>query len=322
MSAIWPIFYPVFSSVFSIFFVAAISGYLVKRNVITREHILGLTQLSVMVLLPCLMFSKTILYFNPTDFVYWWVLPLLALAMIGVGIVLSWLFFFKSYKQKKHYMAIASMMNANYMVLPIAQIMFGDQFNQFAAYCFLFIIGVNPILWSIGKYMVSGKIEGQSTLKSMATPPLLALLLAVILVLFNIQKYIPTLIMQPIDFIGQAAIPCVTIILGATLGTISLKKMPPVFDITVVVMVKLIILPALVIWAIYATGIMPKYRLIYDLLVIQAAVAPATTLIVIVNKYGGDQQQVGSMMLVNYILCLITIPVWLTYWQILANALL
>ncbi len=321
MSTVWPIVYPVFSSVFSIFFVALVSGILVKRRVITTEHISGLSQLAVVVLLPCLMFSKTVMYFNPHSFSYCWVLPLLALGMIGVGILLSGLLFAKTFKQKQHYIAIASMMNANYMVLPIAQMLFGANFNQFAAYCFLFIIGVNPTLWSIGKYMVSGKIEGQSMLKSMATPPLLALILAVVLVLFNLQMYIPKLIIQPIDFIGQAAIPIATIILGATLGTVSLKNLPPWSDMVKVVLVKLILLPALVIIVIYQTGINEQYRLIYDLLVIQAAVAPATTLIVMVNRYGGNSQQTGSMMLATYLACLVTIPFWLTVWQLVAGPL-
>jgi predicted permease len=45
-------------------------------------------------------------------------------------------------------------------------------------------------------------------------------------------------------------------------------------------------------------------------------VAPATQIIIQVKKYGGDVQNVGSMMFIAYSLCLITIPFWFAVWNL------
>ncbi|RLD62083.1 MAG: permease, partial [Bacteroidetes bacterium] len=54
-----------------------------------------------------------------------------------------------------------------------------------------------------------------------------------------------------------------------------------------------------------------------DLFVIQSAVAPAANIIIQIRKYGGDKQKVGSVMFISYLICLISIPLWLSIWRII-----
>jgi len=150
-------FFPVFNAVFVILLVALLSGILFRKKIINHSHIEGLAHIVVIILLPCLSFSKIIQYFNPETFYYWWLMPLVALVMIGLGIIISSLFYFKKVSQNKKYIALAAFMNANYMVLPIGQLAFPDQFDTFATYTFLFVLGVNPLLWSVGKYLITDK---------------------------------------------------------------------------------------------------------------------------------------------------------------------
>jgi len=313
------IFWPVFKAVLVIFMVAFVSGVLVRKKVISQKDIESLSHVTVYVLLPSLSFSKIIQYFHPDEFTLWWILPLIALGMIATGMLFSGLLFFNELKTKKGYIAVSSLMNANYMVLPIGLMVFKDQFDLFAAYCFLFILAVNPSLWSIGKYLVTSGPESKFSYKSLITPPLIASLLAITLVLLRLTRFVPELILQPIDFIGQAAIPLATFILGATLGSISFRKIPPFKDIIKVVATKLFLLPVVVIFFLYHSGFAVNFPLIADLLVIQASVAPATQLIIQVRKYGGNVQEIGSMMLINYALCILTIPGWLAFWRFLIS---
>jgi predicted permease len=235
--------------------------------------------------------------------------------MIGMGLLVSGIFYYNKISESKKYIALAAFMNANYMVLPIGQLAFPDQFDSFATYTFLFVLGVNPALWSIGKYLITDKADNQFTLKQLFTPPFAAILLAVVLVLTGLHTYIPELIMEPIDFIADAAVPAATLVLGATIGSVSLRKLPPISDILKVTATKLFILPFITIVFLKYTQLLENNSLLADLLVIEAAVAPASSLVIQVRKYGGDSQNVGYIMFITYVLCLLTIPLWFTLWK-------
>jgi predicted permease len=191
----------------SIFLVGIAGGLLVRRKVISQRDIESLSNITVMVLLPCLMFSKINQYFKPEQFTYWWLLPLAALLMMAIGLLISYLFYLKQWKKKKHYLAMSSIMNANYMVLPIAQIAFADHYDLFAAFCFLFVIGVNPTLWSLGKYLITNGNGDKVTWRTFITPPLISTLISLILVLTSLNQHIPQLIVRPVNFIGEALCP-------------------------------------------------------------------------------------------------------------------
>ncbi|TAJ12103.1 permease [Marinilabiliaceae bacterium JC017] len=312
-------FIPVFKAVFAIFIIAIVSGLLVRRNVIKQSDIQSLSHITIVVLLPCLFFSKIVSSFNPSAFSYWWLLPLVAFVMIGFALGIAFLLFYKKRNQKKAIMAVASFMNANYMVLPIATMLYTKELDEFLTYCFLFILGVSTSLWSVGKHMVTAGENEKIKFKELLNPPLIASLGSILIVLVGGAPYVPSAIMIPVNFIGQAAIPIATIVLGATLGSVSIRQLPPLADVIKVVGTKLFIVPALVILFLSQTQWLANYPLIADLIVLQASVAPATLLIVQVRKYGGNAQEVGSMMLINYVVCIFTIPAWLTFWRMLIS---
>jgi len=310
-------FIPIFKAVFIIFIIAFLSGVLLRKNIITSQHIESLSHITVIIFLPALTFSKIIQYFNPADFIYWWVLPLSGIVMILTGIAITSLFYLKKLKSKRAFIAVSAFMNANYMVLPIGKLVYSDKFDLFATYTFLFVLGVMPMLWSVGKFMITGDDNTKFKLKSLLTPPLVANVLAVFLVLTSLNRFIPEIIIVPIDFLGQAAIPAVTLVLGAAIGGIVLKQMPPLSDVIKVISTKLFILPALTIFILIQINLADKYPLIADLFVIQASVAPATQIMIQVKKYGGDIQNIGSLMFIAYVLCLLTIPSWFMVWNMI-----
>lgn len=310
-------FEPIFYAVFSIFIVAVVSGILVRKKKISQNDISSLSHITINILLPCLIFSKIVKSFNPGEIAYWWAIPLIAFAMIGLGIGISAIFYLRSFKKNKANIGMAAFMNANYMVLPIGQLAFADNLDLFITYVFLFVLGVSPALWSLGKYMVTSNTNQNNSIIGLLTPPFVANILAVLIVLLGIHNYIPEIVLKPINFIGEAAIPVATIVLGALIGSISFRKLPSVANILIVVSTKLIILPLVVIIILKYTQFSQINSLLADILVIQASVAPATQIMIQVKKYGGDVQQIGSMMLINYIFCLITIPMWFTLWKYL-----
>ena len=46
---------------------------------------------------------------------------------------------------------------------------------------------------------------------------------------------------------------------------------------------------------------------------------PPSVSILQVRAYGGDEQKVGTVMLLSYILCVFSMPVWLAVWEMAAG---
>jgi len=303
------IFTPIFLAILKVFLVAAFAGLLVRIKWITQENVNTLSKVTINVFLPCLIFSKVIQTFDPVAMPFWWTLPLAGMAMNFFGLGLAWLFFFKETPQKNNMIALASLQNVAYLVLPVVEVAYPENFDLMAVYIFLLVLAINPVLWSVGKMLMSHQ-KIVFSFRSFLTPPFLINIVAILVVLVRLDTYIPALVNESITLLGEATIPVVTFVLGATLGSISLTKWPTFKDSFRVMSVKFLFIPVFTLLALKLFAINESEPLLADLFMIQAAAAPATALILQVRSYGGDLQQTGSLVLISYGLCLFAIPGW------------
>lgn len=311
----------VFGAMLRIFFIMLVAGVLVRKKIITSAQIGALSKVTVYVLLPSLVFSNNVLGFHPEADPNWWILPLLGAGMTFVGLGFAIVLFFPDWAKNKDMLPMSSMQNAAYLVLPIVQILYPEKFTTFALYVFLYVIGANPIIWSIGKVLNASGRENSIGFKAndFLTPPLVANVLSILIVLLSVQQFVPNLVIDSSQMLGEATIPVATFVLGATLGGISFRKWPSLVNILRVLSVKYLFLPAITILAVYQLGIYQSNPLLADFLVIQSSAAPATAIILQVKTYGGNEQKIGSMMLITYIVCLVVLPLWMAFWASLIN---
>jgi len=315
-----------FLALLRVFMIIIVAGLLVRKKIITQSHIKSLTAVTVNVFLPCLIFSNIVANFEPGSLKIWWVLPLSAVLLTGLGLILGALLFFRELPAKNNMLALTGIQNAGYFILPIGAVVYADQFEKFALYCFLFILGISPILWSVGRYLCTMGTGEKLSIKGLITPPFVANVVGLVTVFTGLShvftnpneqgRYLIThAFFKSIDLLGQATVPLATFVLGAILGSIAFRLRPYLFDALRTTAVKLIILPLITIWILHALDWGNSFPLMADFLVLQAAAPPATGLILLVRNYGGDEQKISSLMLVNYFLCVITLPFWLALWH-------
>ncbi|CCK82099.1 AEC family transporter [Desulfobacula toluolica] len=304
----------VFSAIFQLFLISFAAGILVRRNIVSKSQIQALSVVTVNIFLPCLIIAKTLIRFHPENFTNLWILPVSGILIVMIGLAFSGLAF-QLKPEKKPLMILSSMQNAVYIVLPIGQILFADQFDLFALYCFLLVLGLTPVMWSIGKVMISGKKESRIHWKDFITPPFVAIFISVAAVFTHLSTFIPKSVIASIDLLGQATVPLAVFILGATIGSISFKDMPPLRDILIVTAVKFVLVPSTVFAILYYGKFYISMPLFCSLMMIQAAAPPATNLILIVKNYGGDTQSISSMMFIQYLICILMMPLWIAAWQ-------
>ncbi|MCK5884166.1 MAG: AEC family transporter [Bacteriovoracaceae bacterium] len=315
MSSIFFItFGSMFSAISQIFIVMGIAALLLRKKVISSDQIAGLSQLTVVVLLPALSFTKIVNGFRPDQTAMWWSLPLIGILMVTFGIIVAKVLYGKT-TEKGFLLALSAFQNCTFFVLPIGKIIYPNQFDQFALYVFLMALFLNPYLWSVGKVLVTN--TSQMKLKQFITPPLIANLLAIFFVFSGLDRFLPQILMGPMELLGSATVPVATFILGATLGSSYLNGLPKLSDCLKMLFTRFAIIPGVMIGLLYYFKMKEVNPLMADFLVIEAAAAPATALVIQTRKYGGHEKAVGSLMFLSYVVCLFMLPLWLALWRIL-----
>ncbi len=306
-------------AVASIFFVIFAAGLMVRRRIITQNQIDGLSSATVKVFLPCLIFTKVVDALDPSSQPWWWTLPLAGIVMALIGTGLGAVAFAGRLREKRHLLPLAGMQNAGYLVLPVGLALFPEQFDTFALYTFLFILGYNPILWSLGKYLVSGVSSERPVWRGLLTPPFVANVVAITAALTGTASLLPRPVLDAVTLIGSAAVPVATLVLGAVLGSIAIRARSIFTDAVRTMGVKLVVLPALTALVVHLSGLAAANPLLAEFLVIEAASAPPVGVVLMVRTYGGDEQRIGSIMVFSYAACVLTLPAWIAIWRLISG---
>lgn len=308
-------------AILKIFLVAVLAGWLVRRRVLTDSMVTALTRVTIVLFLPCLILDKMISGLSPAHDRLWWTIPASAIAMSLVGLAAAALLFIRELAAKRSMLALASMQNAGYLVLPIGAALYPTDFDRFALYVSLFILGFNPILWSVGTLLSTADRGTAVDWRGLLNPPLVACLSSLVIVLTGAAELIPRPALETVRMLGDGAVPTATVVLGAMLGGLHLHLRPHLWDAIRVLLVKYGVLPAVTIAVLVGTGIGGENPLLARFFVLEAASAPAVGLILQVRAYGGDEQKVGSVMLLSYAICLAGLPLWLAFWEVVAAGL-
>jgi len=309
-------FLSIFQGLAKIFIIALVAGLLVWKKILTQQHVDALSRITVYFFLPCLIFSTIFSSFNPQDLPLWWTIPFGVILFCTAGAGIGALLFVRKLKSVRNILPLAGMQNAAYLILPIGEFVYKDQFDQFALYCFLIVLGISPLLWTLGYILITDKRGRDLRLRNILTPPFVANLLAILLVLSRMNRFVPELLADTISFTGRATVPAATLILGATLATV-FRSLPRWHETLRILFVKFLVMPAMVIGFLLLIGLRETHPLLSDVFVIQAASAPATAFIIQVRTYGGDLKRVGGTIFISYFVVLIAIPLWLSIWKLL-----
>jgi predicted permease len=307
------------SAIAVIFLVVLVSVFMARRGLITQTQIGGLSAATVNLFLPCLIFAKVVEHFKPSSQPGWWALPLAGIVMALVGTGLGTLVFAGQLPAKRDMLPLAGMQNAGYLVLPVGLALYPDRFDTFAVYVFLFILGFNPILWSLGKVLVTGNSGQKPRWRDLLTPPLVANLVAIGAAFSGASRILPAPVLDAVELVGTAAVPVATVVLGAVLGGISVRFRSHLQDAARTIAVKFFALPLIVVLVLQAVRLHAANPLLAEFFVIEAASAPAVGLVLQVRTYGGNEQRVGTVMFMSYMACTLALPAWVAIWRLIVQ---
>jgi hypothetical protein len=146
------------------------------------------------------------------------------------------------------------------------------------------------------------------------SPPVISTLFSLVIIFFGLNSFIPDVVLRPLRLVGDCTLPLAMIVVGGSLASIHLRHIDKK-AVFLIVLAKLIILPALGIWLII------KFRLpqlVGLLIIMELAVPPATSLSVILRHYKKEDLLISQGIFVGHIASLITLPIFLSLYFMLA----
>lgn len=300
-----------FSAVLQIFLLAAIGFFLVKKNILRADALNALSRLLIEVTLPALIFSQLIRDFSFSLYPRWWIFPLLSLAITMGGLALGGLFtgFIKGRQQKLQFLSLITFQNSGYMPLMLVTALLPkEKADTMFIYIFLFLLGFNLVIWSLGVYLLTVSRAKKFELGSLFSPPVIATLTSLIAICFGLNKFIPHIALKPLKMLGDCTLPLAMLVVGGNLGQIRLGRVNK-RGIILLSLAKLVILPALGLMLILKFKLP---QLLGLLILMELAVPPAMSLGVIIRHYKKEDLFISQGIFIGHLLSLLTMPVFLS----------
>jgi len=292
--------------IFILLLIGAFSRY---KKFITEATTKDLVNIVVNIFLPCLTFYSIITQLNFYDLQEKWYLPLLGLFSILFGIGIGWitanLLKLKSAKRRT-FIYLTGFNNYGYLAIPIVFAFFG---GKGLAFLFLHNFGCSFLYWSLGISILSGGGKSKHSFKHILNPSFLALLIALIITLFNANRFVPKIALDITNILGKGTIPLIMLVIGSILGSLKLRHYANRL-IYWLVPIRLIIIPVSIYIILLFLGV-PE--LVRKIVFIVSAMPSASTTVVLVSMYGGSKRLASAGVFVVTACSLISIPflLWL-----------
>ena len=299
------------ASVIEIFILGAIGYFLVKRNVLKDEGLNILSRLTINITLPLLIFCLLSKDFSFNLFPKWWVFPLISLAITLAGLIVAGAFvgFIAGHEHKMQFLSLAAFQNSGYLPLALVAALLPElEASTMFIYIFLFLIGFNSLMFSLGLHMLTFTKDKKFELFNLFSPPVLTTAITLIFVFFKINQFVPEFVFRPLKMVGDTTLPLAMLVIGGSLAQIKLRHINKK-AMALLVLAKLVILPVLGLLFLF------KFRLpnlIGLLILIELAVPSATSNTLIIRQYNKEDLLISQGVFLTHILSIISIPVFLS----------
>ncbi len=297
--------------------VLALSGvgyFLARAGRIDREFLRKTSRLLTDVFLPAFILYHTLSGADKLRLEWVYLLPFLGIGMLIASLILGF-FIAKVFRvpSPSLFSALVSFQNCGYMPLIMVSVMFGpEKRDLFYSWIFLYIVGFNFLVWSLGVWLVSGK-KGEGFWRKALNAPFLATVVAVVLGQLGLASKVPSGLYSFLEILSRPVLPLSMLVMGGILG---LNCMTCALDrrtLTIAVITKLVLFPAstwAVLWILGPEVLTPDLRWF---ILMEASVPSAVSLVVIGESYGGDTPFISQVLFYTHLFSLVTVPLFLAW---------
>jgi hypothetical protein len=281
--------------------------FLLQRKILPEKALQALSPLALLIALPALVFSNIITQFSPQQNPDWWQLPVWWLVFTGFAAGLTALCAFTSKKIIRREFAL-SLFYQNGIFFPLAILsgMFGSE-SSYLTSLFLFTIFYPAFFFNTYPFFF-GQKKKDIQWKKIFHPVLIVTIIAVALVLFGVNTYVPDFVVSITQMLGAMSIPLIMILLGGNIYIDYKNSGTTLFTSEIIkfVLLKNILFP-LVFLALLRV-LQPNYTIAL-LILLQSAVPPVTANPLVTERAGGNRAVVNQFLVASFLSSIVTLPV-------------
>lgn len=324
------IFFCACKSILVVLLAASAGAALVRFKLLKPDALRDVSKLVFHAMLPALLVTKVAQAIDLNTLVELWIFPVSALLFILAGFALGVVACLATGVPKGRRSAvIAASGLANSGFLPIPLIIaicavfpaFADRPDASArgiTFISAYIMLFSPIMWLFGYNLLAKEKSWKLELKRIFTPPIIGMIVGLTIGLtpalksaFCLREGFCYPIFAALKILATGTIPCALIVLGGRFAEKRMEKSEvrgrTVFS---VVLVKQIFLPLLALGYII---LLRRYEIISSdplvalVLLIEAAVPPATNLIVICSMHKNNENEISRILFWSYVSATVTL---------------
>ncbi|WP_027633104.1 AEC family transporter [Clostridium hydrogeniformans] len=305
-------------SVLTIFLIIGLGFFLTKIKILNPDVGSIFSKIVIKVSLPCFMIYNLLTTFSLESLISssnMLFIPFISMLInFFLGFIIS-KFLNVDKNIRGTFYCMFSLSNTIFIGLPVSVSLFG---NESIPYVLIYYIVNTLLFWSVGVYFIKkdgGHIEKtfsiKNVLKNLCTPPLIAFIVAIILISFKITP--PKFVMDTCMYMGSLTTPLPLLFIGITLHELSLKDLK--LDLTgLTVLIGRFIISPMVVALLMRNTYLPL--LTQEVFIIIAAMPVMTQVAIICKVYDADYKFATSIGSLSTILSLIFIPIYMLLFSI------
>ncbi|MFH0877163.1 MAG: AEC family transporter [Candidatus Omnitrophota bacterium] len=296
----------------------AVGFWFVRRAWVRETDLKMLSDAVIKFFLPLFMFSQIVQRFSFSLYPDWWVFPILSFLITACGYFLGSLALAAAPAFKAHrgeFLGVTSFQNSGYLPLPlVAALLPAGPAQEMFIYIFLFLIGFNMTIFSFGFCLLSETCSRRFNARNIFNAPVMATLLALVVVFLKADKLLPPVLIRSASVIGRAAIPLSILVVGGNLASLKSKVSSLARPLAVALGIKLVLLPLIFLGVVLAFKFEPLLGLF---ILLQAAMPPAALLSVISKSQDRQDHLVHQAIFYGHLASIVSLPVILIlFWMV------
>ena len=281
----------------------AVGAAAVKLKYLDSRDVSRIGNFTMDVIFPFCCFASVFNGMQGADPMAVWLPPVLGFGIMAfnalIGLGLQFGLKNRSESRMKAFRQMAAINNYLFLPLIIVDNLYG---SSGSACLMLFSVGSAVGFWSVGIWVMSKFGLNKETFANLLTSNLVAVLLAVLLVVFKVP--VPGAVVKIANGVGVIGTPLMLVLTGASLALSGAKLFREGRDAAWGVLCRLIIIPAITVAVLKC---LPLPQMIFNVALIIALMPTSCASVISVGKYGGDVDYSGQQLLLSTVISPATI---------------